>query len=82
MVDSGCEWRLGDCESSGSSSDDDAYASIPAGRLADTTSGPSLSDPESESTSDPKCDGDTIDAGRATLCHESVLAGSSGDGSV
>ena len=65
VVDSGREQRLADCESSGScsSSDDDPYVSILSGRLADITSGASLSDPGSESASEPRCDNATIDAG-------------------
>jgi hypothetical protein len=72
MVDSGCVWRFADCKSSGSQSDDDgAYVSVPGGRLADTSSGASLSDLESESASGLKCDDATIDGG-STLSLESV----------
>ena len=71
LVDSGCVRRFADCKSSGSSSDDDAYASIPGGRLADTSSGASLSDLESESASGLKRDDATIDGG-STLSLESV----------
>jgi hypothetical protein len=70
MVDSDCVWWFADRKRSGSSSDD-AYASIPGGRLADTSSGPSLSDLESESASGLKCDDAVIDGGR-TLSLESV----------
>jgi len=71
MVDSSCVWRFADCKRSGSSSDDDAYASIPGGRLADTSSGASLSDLEFESASGLECDDATIDGG-STLSLESV----------
>ena len=61
---SGREWVSTACGGSSSASDDDAYASIPGGRLADNTSGISSSDPESESefASEPKCDDCTIGA--------------------
>jgi hypothetical protein len=65
------EWVLTACGDSSSASDDDAYASIPCGRLADSTSGASSSDPESESASEPKRDNSTIDA-RCALDRGSV----------
>ena len=75
------EWVLTVCGGS-SSSDDDAYASIPGGRLADITSGASSPEPESESTSEPKRDTSTIDA-RCALDRGSVsLAVGNGDGWV
>ena len=59
---SGCEWPLSACGGPSSPSEEDAYASIPGGRLADTTSGASLSEPESVSASEPKGDDAAIDA--------------------
>jgi hypothetical protein len=64
LAGSGREWVLTACGGSSSASDDDAYASIPGGRLADNTSGASSSNPESESesASEPKYDDCTIGA--------------------
>jgi hypothetical protein len=56
----GTEWS--GCGGSSSTSEEEAYASIPGGRLADRTSGASLSEPESVSASEPRGDNAAIDA--------------------